>query len=294
MRILAAGLLLAAAPAYIHAQGFAGIFEKAPPNIEAALRARIELFFQAQKAQNWAQALQIVHPESQNGFIGADKMRYNAFKIVTINWEENYTSAKAVIEFDTEFHFPGFGKRDVHIPLTSVWKLLDGQWYWYAVPFDPQKGKESPFGPMFRESQGAPVSGPAEPPDINKMMSSGPTIAELRGRVTLDKNEVLLQSHVASEDSVKVTSKFEGTVHLRLDVDDLPCLSAKIDKPALEPGETATITFACKPANAVKKPDGRASVTVEEIAKVMPIAITFAFPPAAPVASQAPTPPTKP
>lgn len=286
MRIVAAGLLSLMVPALVSAQGFAGIFEKAPPNIDAALRARIQQFFVAQKAQNWAQALQIVHPESQNAFIGADKMRYNSFKIIAINWDENYTSAKAVIEFETEFHFPGFGKRDVHIPLTSVWKLIDGQWYWYAVPFNPQQGKDSPFGPMFRDPAGKPVAGPGEAPDINKLIASGPSIAELRSRVTVDKSEVILQSHIASEDTIKVVSKFDGAVHVKVDADELPCLSTSIDKPVLQAGETATIKFACKPDNPVKKPDGRATVTIEEIAKVMPVKITFAYPPADAAASK--------
>jgi hypothetical protein len=274
-------VLLAAAPAVMLGQGgFAGIFQKAPPEIERALRERVDLFLQAHLTQDWGKALQAVHPESVNAFIGADKMKFRAYKIVAITWEENYTSAKVVIDYDTEFFFPGFGKRDVHVPLTSQWKLKDNQWYWYAVPFNPERGKTTPFGAMFRESGEKGV--PGEAPDISKMIASGPSLAELRSRVTIDKPEVLLQSHVPSEGTIKVSSKFDGPVHLKVEVDDLPCLTWSIDKTVLEPGETATVRFACKPETPVKKPDGRATITVEEIAKVMPVQITFAYPPSTP------------
>jgi len=271
-----AGMLFGLLPTLLWGQGFGGIFEKAPPEIEKALRDRIDLFYKAHLGQNWGQALQAVHPESANAFIGADKMRFRSYKVVAINWEENYSAAKAVIEFDTEFFFPGFGKRDVHVPLTSVWKLHEGQWYWYAVPFNAQTGKSSPFGPMFRE--GGEKTPGEPPPDIGKMMTSGPSIADLRSRVIVDKSEVTLQSDVPSEATVQIMSKFEGPVHLKLDVDELPCLSAKLDKPVLEPGQTATVTFSCKPETRVKKPDGRATITVEEIAKVMMVQINFAYP----------------
>lgn len=267
-----AGILYCVVPTLLWGQGFGGIFEKAPPEIEKALKDRIDLFYKAHLEQNWGKALQTVHPESANAFIGADKMQFRSYKVVAINWDENYTVAKAVIDFDTEFFFPGFGKRDVHVPLTSVWKLQDSQWYWYAVPFNAQTGKNSPFGPMFRDSK------PGEQTDIGKMMTSGPTIADLRSRVVADRSEVTLQSDVPSEATVRIVSKFEGPVHLKLDVDELPCLSAKLDKPVLQVGETATVTFSCKPETRVKKPDGRATITVEEIAKVMTVQINFAYP----------------
>lgn len=263
-------------PSLLWGQGFGGIFEKAPPEIERALRGRIELFYQAHLGQDWGKALQVVHPESANAFIGADKMRFRTYKVVAINWEENYTAAKAVIDFDTEFQFPGFGKRDVHVPLTSVWKLHGGQWYWYAVPFNPQTGKDSPFGPMFRE--GGQKTPGEPPPDLGKMVSSGPSIADLRSRVVVDRSEVTLQSDVPSEAAVRILSKFEGPVHIKLDFDELPCLSARLDKTVLQTGETATVTFSCKPETRVKKPDGRATITVEEIAKVMTVQINFAYP----------------
>lgn len=275
MRSVIALAVLASGVAF--PQGFGGIFTKADPQIEKALRDRIELFYQAQMARNWGKSLQVVHPDSQDMFIGADKMTYRGFRIAAINWEENYTSAKAVIDFDTEFIFPGFGKRDVHVPMTSVWKLTDGQWYWYAPPTGP---KDSPFGVLHKD-QDPKAATALKPPDIGKMIENqSVSIQALRASVTVDKGEVSLQSHVPSEDSITITNKFEGPVHIKLDADELPCLTVKLEKSVIEAGKTAKVFFSCKPDTPVKKPDGRASITIEEIAKVVPIQVTFAYPPA--------------
>lgn len=277
MRLAVALLFVLSSAAF--PQGFGGIFEKAPPEIDRALRERIEGFYKAQMARNWGQALQFVHPDSQDAFIGADKMTYKGFRIANITWDEKYSSAKALMDFDAEFHFPGFGKRDVHVPFTSVWKNVDGKWLWYAVPFNSQTGKDSPFGPMFKGTDPNAPSGGAPAPDIGKMMEQGPSLAQIRSSVNTDKREVVLKSHIPSEDSITIVNKFDGPVHVRLDADELPCLSTRLEKTVIEAGQSAKAFFSCKPENGVKKPDGRAQITIEEIGKVIPVQITFAFPP---------------
>ncbi len=265
-------------------RGFGELFNQAPPTIDHALRERINAFYQLHQENKFRQAEKLVHEDSKDIFFNGDKNSFRSFKIVGVSYEENYTRAKVVIDIDTDMFFPGFGQMQVNRPLTSMWKLDQEQWWWYALPCDPNVGKDSPFNNMFKGC-GAPATEQATGPSVvslgdpNVMKDFPRALADLRNKVTIDKNAVVLPCHEPAEAEVVVSNQWENSVHLSIDVPDLPGLSLQIDKPILEPGQKARVKIVSKPETRGAKPAVRARLTAEEVSKVMLIDITYLPPP---------------
>jgi hypothetical protein len=268
--------LLVLAPAVVFGpvvfgQGFGGIFEKASPDVEQALRARVDYFYQAHKESKYRKADEVVHESAKDIFFGAEKVTFRDYKVVSVTWEDNYRKARVVVDMDTDFFFPGFGKMAVHRPLTSFWMADAGQWWWYVPKFD---GKESPWGPL-HPGPDAPQSN--KPEDVWR--DNAVTPEQIRNTVRPDKNEVTLQSHEESHAEVTIKSVFAGPVKLRLDAIDYPGITAKLDRTELNKDETAKLTFDFKPWSKAKKTDFRAQVHVEPLGSIIPIEVRFAYPP---------------
>jgi hypothetical protein len=187
-----------------------------------------------------------------------------------------------VLDIDTDFFFPGFGQMQINRPLVSAWKMDKGQWWWQTIPFDPNVGKATPFGDMYKDGPAGPVSGQAPPGVIGNKMSLEDfkkALADLQSKVTVDKNEVVFPSHEPAEAEITVSNTWEQPVHLTIDVPELAGLTLKIEPPVLAAGQKARIRIVSKPETRGAKQSLRARLTVEEISKVIPIDITYLPPP---------------
>jgi hypothetical protein len=257
-------------PALAFGQGFGGIFDKAPPEVEQALRARVDHFYQAHKESKWRRADEVVHESAKDTFFGAEKVAFRDYKVVSITWDEGYKKARVVVDIDTDFFFPGFGKMAVNRPLASSWMIDAGQWWWYVLQTDDKHG---PFGMR-------PTDGSGERPSLDKVWDANAvTPDQIRKSVRADKNEVTLASHEPSHAEVTIRSVFPGPVTLRLDAIDYPGMTVKLDKTKLEKDQEARLTFDFKPWSKAKKNDFRAQVNVEPIGMIIPIEVRFAYPP---------------
>jgi hypothetical protein len=267
-------------------RGFGELFNQAPPHVDKALRERVEVFYQFHQDKKFRQADQLVHEDSKDIFFAGDKLAFRGFKIVGITYEENYSRAKVVIDADTDFFFPGFGQMQVNRPVLSFWKIDQNVWWWYVTPFDPNVGKDSPFNTMFKNTDKDGKPQPAGPnPNVQilgapqSMEDFKRAIAELKNKVTVDKNEVTLPSHEAAEAEIVVSNLWDNAVHLSVDAPELAGLTLRIDKPLLAAGQKARLTIVSKPETKGAKASMRALLTVEEISKVVPIEIHFLPPP---------------
>jgi hypothetical protein len=275
MRALAIGGILAAAA---WGQGFGSLFDKAPPHIEEALRARITFFYQSHVDGKFRQADQAVHEDSKDVFFGAEKRRFKNFKILTITYEENYTKARVSVDVGDEYIFLGAGKMPVNRAVPSFWKLDNGQWWWYVTPYKAGECKPSPFGGCLKETETPEGPGVI---DLGDKLGTGTEKLKqwLATAVKANKNEVALQSVVPSSDEITITNDFDAAVTLQLDWPEMDGLSVKLDKDKLEPKETAKLTIVFKPLNKAWKPDLAARVWVQPTNQAIPIKITFIPPP---------------
>src|SRR5688572_16111719 len=108
MRVTIATLILACAPAF--AESPTAVFDKAPPQVENALRERIAKFFEAHISGKFRLAEQVVHDDSQDIFYNSQKQKFISYEIVKIDYSENFTKATVVTAVEMDWHTARLGK----------------------------------------------------------------------------------------------------------------------------------------------------------------------------------------
>src|SRR5579863_9630240 len=113
-------------------QDSSDLFDKAPPAIDEALRARIDKFYGAFVSGKFKDAYLLVTDDSQDAFFELSKDQYKSYEIVKIRYSENFTKAVAVVGVKSDWRWHGV-VTPTTFPLTSNWEVVDGQWYWHYV-----------------------------------------------------------------------------------------------------------------------------------------------------------------
>jgi hypothetical protein len=252
------------------------LFDKAPPAIDAALRARVKEFYDAHVEKRTVEVFDMVAKDSRQVFFDMEKPFMRSYEIKHVKYSENFTKAVVLVSIDTDLVMLGFGRQKVIMPLQSMWKIVDGQWMWYVEPYDPEKGVKTPFGVMHRGKE----ESDADPKQsVLAGLASAPTLEKIQSAVKQSAERVELSSHRPSSAEVILTNTFAGKVQLGLEVEDLPGLTVKIDKLELEPGQQAKLTFDMKPEGTAKKPDREVRVRVSPTQQVIRIPVVFTIPP---------------
>jgi len=243
------------------------LFNPPPPEVEQALRERVNLFYQSHMSGQFRKADTVVHEDSKDIFFAAEKIQFKKCDISKFSFESNFTKAKVVTGCNFTYLMPT-GRADVIAPFSTLWKLEDGKWWWYVVPFDPKKGVETPFG----------IMKPTDTPDQREkemVTSYGQGERVFKG-LKLSKDTVLMPVHTKSTQEVTLTSTFLGTVNLSLVPIQSLGLEIKLDKTQLVAGETAKISITYDPPAPIKMLDVKTTVVVEPFGLKLPLTITFA------------------
>src|ERR1700693_4980386 len=103
-------ILISCAAAYAQTSD---LFDKAPPDVDEALRARITIFYTAQVTGKYHDALKVVAEESLDDFMGLSKDTYKGCEISKISYSDNFTKATAVTACKGEYRWHGN-----HMPVT--------------------------------------------------------------------------------------------------------------------------------------------------------------------------------
>lgn len=249
--------------------------DQAPPEVDKALRARVTQFYQAHVDAKYRVADQVVAEESKDMFFAAPKPQYEGFNIVRINYWPDFTKAEAVVATKGNWFIHG-QKVPVTIPLTSSWKIIDGQWFWYVVPV---KEYTTPFGQMHKppspDAPPPPPTGMAALPGDPKLLAQ-----QILSSVKADQSEVMLSSYEPATAQVRISNGMQGNITLRADIDGaFPGLSLEFDKTTVPAGQLATLTIKCDPKDKSAKPTLTARIYVEPISQVIPVKLMFAIPP---------------
>jgi|YNPBryBLVA2012_1023415.scaffolds.fasta_scaffold00040_11 hypothetical protein len=252
-------------------QTAAELFEKAPPEVDEALRARIRFFFQCHVDGKFRQADQAVAEDSKDAFFAAEKTRYRGFEIVRIVYTDHFTRARAVVTVDTDFIAPGIGKMPVKVPLTTLWKFEEGQWWWYV---DPNARKQSPFGPMSAGPEGG-----SAPFSLSSIPANPAQAAAMLNQVSADKTAVRLSSYEPASDQVTITNNLPGPVTLKLDYNGFPGFEARLEQEQLASKQSTRLLLRVEPRDKAPKPTTTLTLRVEPTNQQIPIQVTFAVPP---------------
>lgn len=277
MKTLALSSLLLLCSFAAFGQDSADMVDKAPPDVEEALRARVNKFYGAFVAGKFKEAYLLVADDSQDAFFELGKDQYKSCEVIKIRYSEKFTKAVVVTAVKSDFRWHGV-VTPTTFPLTSHWEVIDGQWYWHYVKPTLAPSPFSPTGfvpvPTETSSQGAP----AVPKDF---VGSAQGILS---KVGVDKRTVRLRSYEASQDVVHVRNDMPGPITLKLDELDMAGLKITLGKTELKSLDSTTIVFEWRlddPAilcvDCAKKMSGNPIVKlrVSPTAQVFPINIVF-------------------
>lgn len=265
MRIISATLVLACAQAF--AESPTAVFEKAPPQVENPLRERIAKFFEAHIAGKFRLAEQVVHEDSQEIFYNSQKQKYIGYEIVKIVYSDNFSKASVITAVELDWVTTRLGKVRVKPPMKTLWKMDNGQWWWYA---EPQKDWETPFGRMT----------PGKDPDKAAVPKWTLDPSAVLNQVKVSKTEIKLVSHEKSEDFAEITNGMPGNLTLELEKKSYaPGLEISLSKTALAQGETARVAFRYDPPDKTLKTTQTVAVKAVETNQVYTFTVTFKVPP---------------
>jgi hypothetical protein len=254
------------------------LFNKAAPEVDEALRARVTLFYDAYISGKYSHALKVVAEDAVDDFMGATKDTYKSCEISKITYSDEFNKATVVTACKGELVWRG-QRMPATLPLISNWKMVDGQWFWYAIR---QTERRTPFG----LSGIAPVPPGGEqrktviPPDPNALAR------EILSQVSIDKTAVELRQSQLSQGEVHVTNKMPGPITLSVDKLPVAGMNVKIDSPEVPSGGKATITFLYDPNDPsiscgscmahAQLPAISANIHVSPTARIFAVKITFA------------------
>jgi hypothetical protein len=139
---------------------------KPPDAVDKALRERIAGFYQLLVDGKFRQAEALVADDTKDFFYDMSKPKYLSFEIGEIVYSDQFTRAKAIVLCEQNIPLPGFAGKPLKFPQPSLWKLVDGVWYWYV---DQIALRQTPFG----------VMNPS-PPASSGAMSQGPPAVRRR------------------------------------------------------------------------------------------------------------------
>jgi len=283
MKTLQAALFLATCSLGF-SQESSDLFDKAPPPIDEALRARVDTFYQAHVSGKFREAFALVAEDSQDAFFAAPKAQFKKCETVRINWSEQFTKAKVVESCDGEFRFHG-QTAPVKRPMSSDWKLVDGQWYWCFVKPDMRQTPFSPTG-LAPITNVAPAASPGKLPSSDEVNTLAAGILQ---RVKVDKTTIKLRSDESSKDELHVRNEMPGAISFTVGQVAIPGLKITPAKTELQANEETTVVFeyrlddtsiACVDCAKHIQSTVASGLRIQPTGQYFPIEIVFANPPA--------------
>jgi hypothetical protein len=277
MRTVAFSSLLLVSAVAAFSQNSSDLFDKAPPAIDEALRARVSKFYDAFVAGKFKDAYPLVADDSQDAFFGVSKDQFKSFEIIKIQYSDDFTKAKVVIAVKGDWRWMGQVTLRT-FPVNSDWKVVDGQWYWH---FDQPTMAPSPFSPtgLVPIPSGVAPSGP--PPVPKDIVGAAQGIL---AQVTMDKFTVRLRSFEASQEVLHVRNGMPGEVRIKVDDPNLPGLKVTPEKTRLMAHEETAVVFewrlddpAIQCLDCAKKTSGRHVVQfhIDPTGQSFPVSVTF-------------------
>jgi hypothetical protein len=242
--------------------------DKAPPKVEAALRARVSRFYQLEVDGKFRQVEPLVAEASKDFYYAANKPRYTGFSIKRIEFFDDFRRATVVVLVNRLLPVPGFEGQAVPGAVPSHWKLEKGVWCWYADQSDvgalPFPGAVPRMGNM--PMPGAAVGGAA---------ASLPPMPNMTALVLADKATVELKPAGPSSGQVTLVNQLKTPVTLVARDPNVAGLSVKLDRANLKTGEKAILDVQSTGSGPAPAQPVTITVVVKQTNQVIPIKVAF-------------------
>jgi len=267
-------LLLSSLALSVQGQAPTDIFEKAPPGVEDALRARVNGFYQTWVDGKFRLGEKYVAENAQEFYYGMQKQKFGGCEILRIKWERDFNDAIVTVSCKGKWNISG-KEMDSTLAHTDFWSLEKEEWVW---TLKQPKVVQTPFGTSdfsnIQRSQDLFNPQTGLPKDFNAVGQA------IINQVAVDKLQLELSSFEKSSGVVTVKNGLNGYVDVRADANPaIPGLTLTFDRTKIPANSEAKLTISYDPGtNKSAKPGLTVLVTVEPMNKPFPIQVTFAIP----------------
>jgi len=233
--------------------------------VDRALRGRITEFYDLLVSRQYRKAEDLVAADYRDTYYNADKPRYMGYQVTGIAYSADFTRAEVAVAVKLPPISP-LNPVPMDMPVTTIWRLVDGAWYWSLPKLDVMDimralagGKAAP------EASGAPAP-PRLPGEANLpaglpaglMLPPGlpgnPNLPAGMGRpeamlgaaestapqFNMDPAEVAMKPSTAVRVTIASTSSEPITLFL---LGNLPGIEAAFDRALVRPGEKTVLTI---------------------------------------------------
>src|SRR5579884_3519181 len=248
-----------------------------PPEVDQALRARVNLFFQDFVDGKFFEAMDLVADQTKSEYIAQGKTPIKEFHIRDIYYSNNFTRATVELQVKRVWNIQG-QDNIVDVPMKTTWKIEKDKWVWYQEV--AENAWVTPMGPsdvplLQRNSDGTVGNMPQK---ITQDTIAAAAQRILGGQATgVDRPEVTLSPDKPSAEKVTFHNGAPGSIHLDLFPPTTPGVTVKLSKADLNFGENATVEIAYQPppGNAGAPPPTNAFIVVEPFNQEFRLALKF-------------------
>jgi hypothetical protein len=245
-----------------------------PPEVDQALRARVNEFFQYHVVGNYRKAFDLVAEDTKDYYFATQKVLFKSFKILSIRYSDNFTKAEVDLTGDRVMKpRPEFPEYIMTESMKTTWKMEDGKWVWYDLT---RPTWITAMGPSDIEALSRSSASPGSMPDLGPKAMQERANAIMQGS-SLDKTELILPLDKSSSEQIVFHNGQPGTIKLILDASAKPAgLTAELDKSDVSAGQNAVIKIHFDPKDAAAAPPGfTLRLIMEPFDRVFPIAVKF-------------------
>ena len=246
------------------------------PEVETALRARVNEFYSHYVDSTFRKAFDMVAEDSKDFFFAAEKSAFQSFKIENIQYSDGFTKAQVLLTYQKMWRIkPQFPETQVTVPMNTNWKIEDGKWMWYHV--EAKSAWITPMGASDLSTLKPNAAAPKRPDLSAGAMQAA--AAQIMKQTSVDKNEVTLALDRASSDQVALHNGANGYVQVELSGgESIPGFSATLDKAQLGPNEDAVLKLHYEPAGKAAPSPTMLRLVVQPFNQVFPVAVKFGAP----------------
>ncbi len=241
-----------------------------PPEVDQALRARVNEFFGYAVTGEFRKAEALVAEDTKDYYFAREKNRFKSFTIGKIEYSDNFTRATVMVNAKHMVQIGQFPVTLIEQPISTTWKIEGGKWMWYV---DAASEPATPMGPSAPQSG---TSAQGKLPDLSPEAMKSRTQAILK-QSSVDKSAVSLDASRESSEQVIFHNGQQGGVMVYVNVASaVDGFTAKIAKNALKGGEDVPIVLHYVPGKQPPPKQVTVDVIDQPFGQTFPIVVTFA------------------
>lgn len=240
------------------ALSLSGLSAEPPQDVEQALRARVDEFYNLIMHRKTRAAEALVADDTKDYYYDSQKPDMESYVIEKITWGPSFQTAEVTINARMHMMFPGAGPQTVTMKFPSTWKIDKGQWCWY---FDRSRLINSPFGKFHDAPKTADTSSPKQivTPEM------------LQAAVKPEGHQIEVELSGKRVTSLKFTNSLPGPVTLQ--APEVPGLKIEIAEPNIGAGKSTVVSFRHIPNNGAQP--SPLTFTVAPTGQKIPIQVIY-------------------